>query len=60
VHQEKTMNKSLGIGAGIGAALMFFLDPKMGNRRRSVMAHKFSWLGRKIGKGVSWPVSLFT
>jgi hypothetical protein len=52
------MKKGLGIGAGIGVALMYFLDPKSGNRRRSVMAHKMAWLGKHIGKGVAWPIML--
>jgi hypothetical protein len=51
------MNKSLGIGAGIGLGLMFFLDPKSGKHRRSVAAHTLVWLGKHIGKGVAWPIA---
>jgi hypothetical protein len=51
------MNKSIGIGAGIGLGLMFFLDPKSGKHRRSVAAHSLVWLGKHIGKGVAWPVA---
>jgi hypothetical protein len=54
---EKTMNKSLGIGAGIGLGLMFFLDPKSGKHRRSLAAHSLVWLGKHIGKGVAWPIA---
>lgn len=54
------MKKSLGIGAGIGVALMYFLDPKSGQRRRATIKHKSIWLGKHIGKGVAWPVSLMT
>jgi len=51
------MNKSLGIGTGIGLGLMFFLDPKSGRHRRSVMKHKLAWLGKHIGKSVAWPIA---
>jgi hypothetical protein len=51
------MNKNLGIGASIGVGLMFFLDPKSGKHRRSVVAHSFAWLGKRIGKGVSRPIA---
>jgi hypothetical protein len=51
------MNKSLAIGAGIGVGLMFFLDPKCGKHRRTVAAHSVAWLGKRIGKGVAWPIA---
>jgi hypothetical protein len=51
------MKKGLGIGAGIGVGLMFFLDPTCGKRRRDVAAHKIAWLGKHIGKGVAWPIA---
>jgi hypothetical protein len=51
------MNKNLGIGASIGIGLMFFLDPKLGKHRRSAAAHSIVWLGKRIGKGVAWPIA---
>jgi len=54
------MKKRLGIGAGIGVALIYLLSPKSGQRRRAMIKHKFAWLGKHIGKGVAWPVSLIT
>lgn len=50
------MKKSLGIGAGIGFGLAFFLDPKCGKHRRRVAAHTAAWLGKRIGRGVAWPI----
>jgi len=52
--------KNLGIGAGIGVALMYFLDPTSGQRRRALIKHKIVWLGKHIGKGVAWPLSRIT
>lgn len=52
------MKKMLGIGAGIGAGVMYFLDPRSGKHRRSVMKHKLAWLGKHIGKGVVSPILL--
>ena len=54
------MKKGLGIGAGIGVALMYFLDRKSGHRRRTMIKHKVAWVGKRIGKGVAWPLSLIT
>ena len=54
------MKKGLGIGAGIGVALMYFLDQKSGQRRRAMIKHKVAWVGKRIGKGVAWPISLIT
>jgi len=51
------MKKGLGIGAGIGFGLMFFLDPKCGKHRRTVAGHTVAWLGKHIGKGVAWPIA---
>ena len=51
------MKKSLGIGTSIGVGLMFFLDPKSGKHRRSVMKRKLVWLGKHIGKSVAWPMA---
>ncbi len=54
------MKKILGIGAGIGVALMYFLDPKSGQKRRATVKGKLAWLGKRVGKGVAWPVSLIS
>ncbi len=54
------MKRNIGIAAGIGVALMYFLDPTSGQRRRAVVKHKFARLGKHIGKGVAWPVLLMT
>ncbi len=51
------MKKLIGIGA-IGAGVMYLLDPKSGKHRRSVVKHKLAWLGKRIGKGVTSPISL--
>jgi hypothetical protein len=56
-YTEKAMKKGFGIGTSIGLGLMFFLDPKSGKHRRSVAAHSLVWLGKHIGKGVSWPIA---
>jgi len=51
------MKKGLGIGAGIGFGLMFFLDPRCGKHRRNVAAHDLAWLGKHIGKGIARPIA---
>nr|WP_295904771.1 BON domain-containing protein [uncultured Bdellovibrio sp.] len=49
----KTENKSYGfigllIGASVGAAAMYFLDPTRGNQRRAVARDKFFSLTKRI------------
>src|SRR2546430_17421397 len=56
------MRNQLGLGilgtAGLGAALMFLLDPDMGKRRRAILRDKLSltrlsaWAADKTGRGV--------
>ena len=43
------MNKGLLIGAGLGAAAMFLLDPARGKRRRALVRDKLELLTRKTG-----------
>jgi hypothetical protein len=54
---EEVMKKGLGIGAGVGFGLAFFLDPKCGKHRRNVAAHAVGWLGKRIGHGIAWPIA---
>lgn len=35
------------LGAGLGAGLMFFLDPDRGHRRRALFRDKMAWAGRQ-------------
>ena len=44
------MNKALLIGAGVGAATMFLLDPARGKRRRALVRDKFALATRKTGE----------
>jgi hypothetical protein len=39
-------------GAGIGATIMFFLDPDRGARRRSLVRDRFVHAGHSLGEGV--------
>lgn len=45
------MNKSVAIigGVGLGAALMYFLDPDRGKRRRELVRDKVEATGNKVG-----------
>jgi gas vesicle protein len=43
------MNKGLLLGAGLGAAAMFLLDPARGKRRRTLVRDKLTWATRKTG-----------
>jgi hypothetical protein len=54
------VKKMIGIGAGIGAGVMYLMDPRSGKHRRSIMKHKLAWLGKHIGKGVAWPILRIT
>ena len=42
------------IGAGVGAASMFLLDPERGARRRAVVRDKAVWAGRKTRDAAEW------
>jgi hypothetical protein len=44
------MNKALLLGAGLGAATMFLLDPARGKRRRALVRDKFALATRKTGE----------
>jgi gas vesicle protein len=44
------MNKSLLIGAGVGAAAMYLLDPDRGKRRRALVRDKFASVTRMTGE----------
>jgi len=46
---QNVVATSLG-AAGTGAALMFFLDPARGNRRRAIVASKAAKLARNAGR----------
>ncbi|HJT65509.1 MAG TPA: BON domain-containing protein [Pyrinomonadaceae bacterium] len=43
------MNKGLLLGAGLGAAAMFLLDPARGKRRRALVRDKLALVTRKTG-----------
>ena len=55
---DRTMNKSLLVfgGASLGAAVMYVLDPQMGNRRRSLLRDKISRSANLTGEamGTTW------
>jgi gas vesicle protein len=44
---NKRMNKALLIGAGVGAAAMYLLDPDRGKRRRALVRDKFALATRE-------------
>lgn len=44
------MNKALLLGAGVGAAAMFLLDPDRGKRRRALVRDKFALATRMTGE----------
>lgn len=45
-------NRDLLVGAGIGAALTYILDPADGGRRRALLRDKVVWATRKTRDGV--------
>ncbi len=49
---QNVLATSLG-AAGTGAALMFFLDPARGNRRRSLVVNKATKFAREAGKTIT-------
>lgn len=48
MDKKTTFLWSAGLGAGIGAGLMFFLDPVRGRRRRSLIREKAFSIGRRM------------
>jgi gas vesicle protein len=45
-------SKDVLVGAGVGAALAFMLDPERGARRRALARDKFVWGSRKTREGL--------
>ena len=46
-------NRELLVGAGIGAALVYMLDPVAGGRRRALLRDKAAWISRKSREGLA-------
>ena len=53
MHLNRETNLTMLAGLGLGATLMYFLDPRGGGRRRALMRDKAIKAQRKTREGMS-------